>query len=367
MCRSQCPAWLRPESASPAGGAGGLEPPEPVRRHGTIVPWRLRQHPASAADVVGSLFRNEDGRKEMSVPGKHHYLPQFFMQRWADAEGMVTEYRRPRDKLVCKRKHPAQTGYLTDLYANESKADPIERQALEMVFMQKVDNGAADALDHIEEHHTKPTDPALRDAWSRFLMSLMHRSPERVSYLTAKVKEYEDGTLNPDLQKKYKTLRGPNDPPEYQDWLAEQGPLTPDLRVRLLKLLIDSKRIGSTFNSMQWSVYTLTNRRFGFLTGDHPIMISNGLGHSRGFALLAISPSQLFMAAHDGNVINAFETQRPNGLEQAVNDACTRQSHHVIIAHNDAQRTFVDRRFLKQPAPVGPNGFVTWNSPLIDL
>lgn len=44
------------------------------------------------------------------------------MNRWVDIEGELTEYRRPRGKLVVKRKHPAQTGYVLDLYANESKA-----------------------------------------------------------------------------------------------------------------------------------------------------------------------------------------------------------------------------------------------------
>src|SRR5438045_2699476 len=63
---------------------------------------------------------------QMSVPKKHHYLPQFFMRRWIDTEGKLTEYRRPRDKLIVKRKRPAETGYVVDLYANESKSDPVE-------------------------------------------------------------------------------------------------------------------------------------------------------------------------------------------------------------------------------------------------
>jgi hypothetical protein len=198
-------------------------------------------------------------------------------------------------------------------------------------------------------------------------MSLMHRSPEHVKYLTAKVREYEDDTLNPKLLAQYRSIRGQNDPSKFEDWLAEQGPLTPDLIVQLLRRLIDSELIGETLNAMYWSVYALEQPRFGFLTGDHPIMISNGLGHQRGFVALAISPSRLFIAAHDQQVINAFRTQRPNGLEQAFNDACTRQSHHVIIARDNAQKPFIDKRFLKLPAPVGTYGMVTWNSPLIDL
>src|SRR5690606_8373015 len=109
-----------------------------------------------------------------------------------------------------------------------------------------------------------------------------------------------------------------------------------------------------------WEVHELGNPRYGFLTGDHPIMISNGLGHRRGFVLLAISPTRYFLAAHDRKVMEAFTTQRPNGMEMALNDACVRQSKHVVIARDDAQRIFVDRRFLKLSAPVGPSGFVTW-------
>lgn len=110
----------------------------------------------------------------------------------------------------------------------------------------------------------------------------------------------------------------------------------------------------------------MQNPRFGFLTGDHPIIISNGLGHVRGFIVLAISPSDIFIAANDLKVIDAFQTQRPNALEQAFNDACVRQSRHIIIAQNESQREFIDRRFLKKPAPVGASGMITWNAPLID-
>lgn len=175
---------------------------------------------------------------EMSIPKKHHYLPKFLMQRWANSENLVTEYRRPYGQLVAKSKHPNQTGYLHELYANENRVDPVERQALEMVFMQKVDSRAAEALIYLDDKKKKPDDPILRDAWSRFLMSLMHRSPERVKYLTEMVIKYEEGTLDPGLHEKYLEIRAVDDPETYDDWLAEQGSITADLRVRLLEMII---------------------------------------------------------------------------------------------------------------------------------
>lgn len=190
----------------------------------------------------------------MSVPKKHHYLPQFFLDRWC-VDGRLMEFRRPHENLVSKRKSPAATGYETDLYANEAKLDPLERQALEMVFMQKVDDGAAAALTYLEEKGRKPTDPRLRDAWSRFLMSLLHRSPERVRHLSAKVKAYEENKLIPELEAQYSTMRGENDPLTYEEFRTLYGDMTAELRTMLLRMIIDSKTIGNTLNAMHWQVH----------------------------------------------------------------------------------------------------------------
>ncbi|HEX8512751.1 MAG TPA: DUF4238 domain-containing protein, partial [Allosphingosinicella sp.] len=177
----------------------------------------------------------------MSVPEKHHYLPEFFMRRWADAEGLVREYRRPRRDLTSKRKAPAATGWIRNLYANENKADPIERQALEMIFMSDLDGKAADALSYIEEYRLKPPEWELRAPWSRFL-----------------------------------------------------------------ELMIGSRRLSEAINWMHWRVHQLDKLEFGFISGDLPLMISNGLGHARSFLMLPIGPTRLFIASPDPNLINAF-------------------------------------------------------------
>ena len=302
----------------------------------------------------------------MSVPKKHHYLPEFFMQRWADAEGKVTEYRRPREDLVVKQKHPAATGYMPELYSNKNKVDPVERQALEMVFMQKVDALAADALAHLEAHAFKPHDADLRSAWSRFLLSLLHRSPERVQYLIDKARKYEEDVLNPELREKYPDLRSSDDPPDFDEWLKVKGSSAPDLVEGLIKLLIDSDNIGPVLNGMRWAVHE-ANGDFGFLTGDMPILLSNGLGHNRAFVMLAIGPSRIFIAAHDPEVIKSFTTQSANALQRGLNDACVRQSRHIVVAHRASQTRFVDRRFLRDvPLALNEAGLAIWKAPLVD-
>lgn len=301
----------------------------------------------------------------MSVPKKHHYLPEFFLQRWANVAGRVTEYRRPFDRLVSKQRHPAATGYMIELYANKNKVDPVERQALELVFMQQVDALAADALAYLEANGTMPKNGPLRSAWSRFLMSLMHRSPERVSYLISKVREWEEGELNPELKHKYGALRGVGDPPTFEEWLQVNGPAAPALLVKLLRMLIDSENIGPVLNNMRWALHE-ADGAFGLMTGDMPILVSNGLGQRDGFVMLAIGPSRLFIAAHDLEVIKSFTSQSANALQRGLNDACVRQSRHVIVADGDNQAAFVDRRFLRDlPLSIGSAGLATWAVPLV--
>lgn len=291
------------------------------------------------------------------------------MRRWANADGNVREYRRPHFNLTSKPKAPGATGYVPELYANENKIDPLERQALEMVFMQDVDGKAAEALSYIEDHREKPRDGKLQDAWSRFLKSLLHRSPERVAYLTRKVCEFEENTLNPELVDRYAALAGPNDPSSFAEWLEKEGRIAPDLRVRLIELLIGSQLIGNVINRMHWRVHRLDKLEFGFISGDLPMMISNGLGHDRSFVMLPIGPTKLFIASPDPNLINAFTTQYPHALELAINDAIARQSSHIVIARDDTLRDFVDERFLR-----GKPGkkhqlldYMTWNSPLREV
>jgi len=301
--------------------------------------------------------------QSVSVPKNHHYLPKFFLQRWANGDGNVTEYRRPHDKLVTKQKHPAATAYMVELYANHNKTDPVERQALELLFMQKVDDVAADALSYLEEHGGKPEDFQLRSAWSRFLMSLLHRSPERVRYLTERIEEFEDEQLNEECRQRYAELRKEEDPATFEEWLKTQDPIGPELRVLLLGKLIDSENVGNILNAMRWCVHRAEHGHFGFLTGDLPLMMSNGLGHGQSFLALAISPESLFVASPNQEIIDRFKSKTGNALQRAVNDACARQSKHVIIAKDERQTAFVEKRLRRERVPVGPGGWPSWEVP----
>lgn len=51
----------------------------------------------------------------MSVPKKHHFLPEFYLKSWADPEGRVWSFRRPHRQLDAKLVYPSETGFVPHL------------------------------------------------------------------------------------------------------------------------------------------------------------------------------------------------------------------------------------------------------------
>jgi hypothetical protein len=53
----------------------------------------------------------------MSAPRDHHFIPVFFLKKWAGVNGKVVEYSIKYGKLIAKPVGPRSTGYEFDLYA----------------------------------------------------------------------------------------------------------------------------------------------------------------------------------------------------------------------------------------------------------
>ncbi|MCO6403529.1 DUF4238 domain-containing protein [Aurantimonas endophytica] len=47
---------------------------------------------------------------------KHHYIPAFYLRRWAGTDKKVTEFSRPYRDVVVRSVMPERTGYQERLY-----------------------------------------------------------------------------------------------------------------------------------------------------------------------------------------------------------------------------------------------------------
>src|SRR5688572_15150668 len=86
----------------------------------------------------------------MNEPIDHHYLPIFYLTRWAGIDRCVCRFSRPYGKEVkAKRVVPRGTGFEPRLYEARGLS-PDRAQAMEKDFMSKLDTMAAEALELLE-------------------------------------------------------------------------------------------------------------------------------------------------------------------------------------------------------------------------
>jgi hypothetical protein len=303
----------------------------------------------------------------VSAPKKHHYVPEFYLKRWAGEDRRVSEFRRFQGKLAHRRRFPSETGFELELYSIRSHTDQNRRQIIENRLMSNIDNGAARALDYMEENGKPPLDEKNRNAWTRFLLSLIHRSPSQIEKMRSAIAANRDDVLR-SLAPRYAELRSKADPETFEEYLArDNGRIDEESLLPLMQGVLGSKKVGTTLIRMTWGIIRFELPFHGFLTSDIPIMLSNGLGHQDAFLMLPISPSALFIAAARKPVLHSFSSQDPKALQRGINDAVAQQARQVIIAQNEAQRRFIDNRFLLGPPPSGDLGLHTWKHPLVEI
>lgn len=110
-----------------------------------------------------------------------------------------------------------------------------------------------------------------RSAWSRFVISLIRRNPEKVSSVTHVIDAHLAARLG-SLEIEYMDIRRPSDPHTFEEYKTRRAPLICDiLRAEVLTSIVDSQVVGEAVNQMIWSVATLVDFKPCFLTSDRPI------------------------------------------------------------------------------------------------
>jgi hypothetical protein len=187
-----------------------------------------------------------------------------------------------------------------------------------------------------------------KSEWIRFLMSLMHRTPERVEYLKATV-EAEYPKLIEEYRAKWPEIRKPTDPETFEEFQATAAP-NPSGRALalLLQKLMDSKLVGEHIGKMQWRVLTLTNTPYPFLTSDRPIIMTNGLTGPEAHFGLPISPQHIFLATTNEETFNKIRAIDPSQILHNVNDKVASQAVKYVYGCDGSQLEFVAERLGKK-------------------
>jgi len=145
----------------------------------------------------------------------HHYIPEFYLQEWADPQTrrLVEFCRRYKDKVVARPTAPAGTGYQPGLY-KDPDAQEGEEYVIETKLMSSIDNWASKALQLFKTMGSLPGKLESEEAlgWCRFLYSLIVRNPDHLEVIREKLRTLDPAEILEYIRDDYPRIRRPEDP-----------------------------------------------------------------------------------------------------------------------------------------------------------
>lgn len=222
---------------------------------------------------------------------KHHYIPVFYLKEWTRPDGRLTEFSRPTgDQVIPRRTSPKGTGYVRGLYRLDGPNEEAS-EAFERVFFSQVDNLAKEGLDMMLQRIPPKWTIKVRWAWSRFVIGMMFRNPERLAATRRHIEEialrhWEAG------EAEYNAKKDPNDP-EFLEFLLRQVAFN---AVDWTTDIMENENIGRHIVGMRWSVRNISDSGMTLFTSDRPILMTNGLAGDEGHLIMPISPVHAFVA-----------------------------------------------------------------------
>ncbi|HQR05074.1 MAG: DUF4238 domain-containing protein [Proteobacteria bacterium] len=280
----------------------------------------------------------------MSDPKKHHYLPVFYLAKWASASGKVVRYYRPHLKVVASPITPQHTGYELGLYGLDGYV-PDVCNSIEKNFMAPiVDDPAARALAVLIERNNAKLTTELRQAWTHFVMSLHVRSPAKVKQITRQAQNElrQSLSVNPE---EYEAVRGALDPPTLVEWVEQNAlPLLDNYGKQLLPSIITHTETRDAVIRMRWWTIGITEDFPDFLLGDRPVYMSHGVMDERCFIAVPLSPKYVFFATRKQEIFNRVMSYGIKSVTKSLNNLYVMQADQQVYAASDRHLRFVENR-----------------------
>jgi Protein of unknown function (DUF4238) len=285
----------------------------------------------------------------MSDPNRHHYIPKFYLRRWANAGGKVSSYSWQGAKLYIGEYSPRSIGAEDGLYSLDGV--PAEmRNSIERVFMgPMVDGPAADGMRVLLGEAPGPLSIDGRTAWVRFLVSLMCRTPRQFAALKS------DGaaTLRAELQanpEEYEKIRGPDDPPTFLEFIQDKklDHLIDNFGTMMLPQFVDIPHMNYDIARMDWRVQHYRDGAYGFITSDFPICMLPGLAYPDCIISLPLSPTAVFLAGYDSSLLDALAAQPPHRVIDRMNEISAQSAQRYVFADTGQYAELV-KKMLRKP------------------
>ncbi|MGL9623281.1 DUF4238 domain-containing protein [Bradyrhizobium sp. U531] len=289
----------------------------------------------------------------------HHYIPQFYLQEWVDAETrqLVEFCRRYKGLVVARPTAPAGTGYVPGLYKDRD-APKGQEYVIEETLMSSIDNWASRALQQFKTMGSLPGSLESQEAlgWCRFLYSLIVRNPDHLEVIRNKLRTMDRAEILEYVRDDYLRIRRPEDPESFGEYKEAFLKSPPDIDpIKVLPVLMRSKRVFRVIASFKWHTMTMNTPKYPLLTSDRPVIMTNGLVSDDAHIVMPIGPRRLFIATRNMQTFESMKQRNPNEFAKAINDRICLQARKFVYGLDKNQLRFVSNRLGKRlwSSPIG--------------
>jgi hypothetical protein len=298
----------------------------------------------------------------------HHYVPQGYLKRWTtQPENKLCVFQWNANSLAVRRSATAGTGYAKGLYSSEHH--PEFADTLETAVMAPIDDAASRLLDvfNSSEGRLEGLDGNDLDAWSRFIMTLMHRSPGRIATIRAdwyRLIEQMEARPTDEMRASYAAARLPGQPERVEDHIREYRALNrpEDVDRAILNTLAHvqtADELAAGIASMMHSIVDVSGAKFELLTSDRPLDQWAPEGAADLLFTLAISPTKLWVASTKASWLLFNAMTEKTQLVRRYNKAVCNGAERFVYGTSDAQMRFVENNFPKPKAADRAESFMT--------
>ncbi|SDB74240.1 Protein of unknown function [Agrobacterium fabrum] len=292
-----------------------------------------------------------ESMKSANPPTKHHYIPAFYLKRWA-VSGNVAQFAKIRDdKIIVLAKAPEATGFENRLYEMKGH-DPAVAQMFETKYFQPLDTNAAETLELLYRRgHLADWTSESRSAWTRFILSLLLRCPEDIHmFRNWWIEDF--GRVSAKAERNYQEKRTAEEPATFTEYLLGLPVAAKESAMfNTLNTLLEHDEVGTHINTMHWRILQTPASAPLLLTSDRPVIRTNGLDSNGSHIALPIGPRFLFIASHDADFLRGLLRADQTALVKECNGQIVEGAVRFVFASDERQTRFVMNRFGKQPQP----------------
>lgn len=265
---------------------------------------------------------------------KNHYVPKFLLRRWAtDVDGKLGVFTFENGRVRYSHLSPKNTGFEYDIYTlvRDHSRVGVGRNGVED-FFGTIETQAALVLEKLERGEVDQLSGDERSAWASFVLTLMHRYPERVGKITQEFKEELDK-----LPEEYAHLRQADDPPSLTEWVEQHSPgYIGDFAKTIITKVCVERRLGQDLINRPWHVFEFPYAKNSLLLSDHPCFI----GSDPRSIILPVGPRRVFILSLSQARVSVM---KESTFIKSLNRISIESASKRVFALNDYPRQFVMR------------------------